>query len=50
METNDGDAYWINGKNKRQNRSMHNMVREGLIVSNQHENKWCYAADTTEEV
>ena len=26
------------------------MVREGFIDINQHENKWCYAAETSAEV
>ena len=37
METTGGDASWINGKNERHNRSIHNMVRSGLLDSNQHE-------------
>ena len=31
------------GNNEQNNRSIHNMVREVLIVSDQHE-KWCCAA------
>ena len=37
METTGGDAFWINGKNEIHNKSIHNMVRSGLIDSNQHE-------------
>ena len=36
METNGGDASWLNGKNERHKKSIHNMVIEGLIDSNQH--------------
>ena len=36
METNGEDASYINGNNELQNRTIHNMVRSGLIVSNQH--------------
>ena len=34
-----GDASWFNRKNKRHNRSIHTMVREGIIESNQQEKK-----------
>ena len=37
METTGGDASWINGNNKIHNRSIHTMVREGLVEDNQHE-------------
>ena len=37
METTGGDAYWLNGKNERHNRSIKNMVREGLLDINKHE-------------
>ena len=37
METTGGDAYWLNEKNERHNRSIQNMVRAGLLDSNQHE-------------
>ena len=40
METTGGDASWLNGKNERHTTSIHNMVREGLLESNKHENKW----------
>ena len=50
METTGGDTYWINGKNKEQNRSIHNMVKVGITDSNQHENKWFCAAETSAEV
>ena len=39
METTGGDALWINGKNEIQNISIDNMVIEGLLDSNQYENK-----------
>ena len=32
METTGGDAYWLNGKNERHNISIHNMVREYLLI------------------
>ena len=41
METSGQDASWLNINNERHNRSMNNMVREGLVDINQHENK-CY--------
>ena len=50
IETTTVDALCLNVNNERNNRSIHNMVIAGLIGSNKHENKWCYAADTTEEV
>ena len=50
MEANGGDASWINSKNERHNRSIHNMVREGLLDSNQHAKKWCCAAEKLAEV
>ena len=37
MENTGSDASWLNGKNERHNRSIHNMVRSGLLDSNQHE-------------
>ena len=37
METTGGDVSWLNGKNKIHNRSIINMVREGLIEINQQE-------------
>ena len=45
METTGGDAYWLNVKNERQKISIQNMVTEGLIDSNKHENKWCYESE-----
>ena len=48
METNGFDASWLNGKNEKHNRSIHNMVISGLIGSNQHENKFCCAAEIPE--
>ena len=37
METTGIDATWLNGKNEIHNRSINNIVREGLIESNQQE-------------
>ena len=34
METNGGDTSWLNRNNERHNIRIHNMVREGLTVSN----------------
>ena len=50
MKTTGGDSSWTNGKNERHIRSTHNMVRTGLLDSNQHENKWCCAAEISAEV
>ena len=50
METTDGDVYWINVKNGKNNIIIHNMVRAGHFDINWHSNKWCCAADTLEEV
>ena len=50
METTGGDAYCINENNERHNISIKNMVISGIIESNQHANKWCYASETSEEV
>ena len=43
MENTGGDASFINAKNEIHNRSIYNMVRSGLLDSNEHENKWCCA-------
>ena len=48
METNGGDASWINGNNEIHNRSIHNMVIADPLDSNQHANKWCCEAETSE--
>ena len=40
IETTGGDASFLNGKNEGHNRIINNMVRSGLLESNQHENKW----------
>ena len=50
MENTGGDASWLNGKNERHNISIHNMVREGIIGINQHENKRCCTEEISEEV
>ena len=44
METTGGDASWLNVKNERHNRSIHNMIRAARLDSNQYENKWCWAS------
>ena len=44
MKNTGGDASWLNGKNERHNRIIHNMVRAALIDSNYHETKWWCAA------
>ena len=49
METTGGDAYWLNGKNEKHNRIIHNIVRSGLIYSNKHENKWFCTSETSTE-
>ena len=50
METTGDDASCINGMNERHNISIHNMIRAGLLDSNQHANKWCCASETSAEV
>ena len=50
METTGGDISWINGNNSRHSRIIHNIVIEGLLGSNKHENKWWCVADTSTEV
>ena len=47
METTDGDASCPNRDNKRNKRSIHNVVISGFIDSDQHENIWCCVIDTT---
>ena len=37
MKNTGGDAYWINGKNEIHKKSIHNMVREGLLDNNHNE-------------
>ena len=49
METNSGDASWINIRNERHNRSIHNAVIADLLDIDQHENKWCCAAEISAE-
>ena len=49
MENTGGDAYWLNGENERQNRRIHNMVREWLLDSNKNANKLCCAAKKSAE-
>ena len=49
METTGVDEYWINGKNEIHNISIHNMVKAALLVSNQHESKWCCASEISAE-
>ena len=50
METTCGDESWLNGNNEIHNRSIHNIVRAGLLDSNQNENKWCCAEEISAEV
>ena len=50
MENTGWYASWLNGKHKIHTRSIHSMVREYLLDSNQYENKWWYAVETSEEV
>ena len=47
METTGGGANWLNVNNEIHERSIHNMVREGLLDSNQHINKWFCALYTS---
>ena len=50
MENTGGDAYCLNIKNERHNRSIHNMVKSGLLDSNQHGKKCCCVVEISEEV
>ena len=50
MENNGGDASWIDGNNERHNRIIQKMAISDLLQSNQHENIWCCAADTSGEL
>ena len=43
MENIDSDDSWLNENNERHNIIIQSMVREGLLGSNQHENKQCCA-------
>ena len=45
METTGGYASWPDCTNERNIRSIHNIIREGLLDINNHENKWCCAAE-----
>ena len=47
METTGGDSSCLDEKNERHNRSIHNMVIEILLDSNQHGKKFPCAADTS---
>ena len=49
METTGGDAPWTNNRSERHNRSIHNIVRKGILDSNQHENKWFCEEDISSE-
>ena len=49
MENTGGDASCLNGKNEWHNKIIHNMVMSGLLDSNKYANKWCCAADTSEQ-
>ena len=46
METTGGNASWINRDKERYKVSIQNMVRAGLLESNQEETKWCCATET----
>ena len=48
-ENNGRDASCTNGRNEIHNKSIHNMLRVGLIDINQNANKWCCAEETPEE-
>ena len=50
LKTNGRDVSWLTGKNEHHNISIHSVVRSSLLGSNQHENKWCCAAETYSEV
>ena len=50
MENTGGDASWLNRKNERNNRIIHNMVRASLLDINQHAKKWCCSADESAEL
>ena len=46
METTAAAASRLNGRNERNDRNIHNMVRSGLLETNQHTNKWYCASNT----
>ena len=50
MQATGGDASWLNGKNKRHNRIINNIVKEGLLDNNQHLYTWCCEVDISKEV
>ena len=50
IENTGGDASWFNVNIEQHKRSVHNMVRSGLLYSKQLEKKWCYASETSAEV
>ena len=47
METTEVDALRLNGNIGWRNRSIHKIIRVGLIDGNQNEKKWFYAAETS---
>ena len=49
MENTGGDTSWINGNNKRHNRSIHGMVISLPLDSNRHEKQLCYPSETSSE-
>ena len=49
METTGDDASWLNGNNEIHTRSIHNMLRTGLLESNHNEKKWWCEAETPAE-
>ena len=50
METTSDDASWLDRNIKWQDINTNNVVRSGLLGINQHEKKWCRAAETSDEV
>ena len=47
MKTTGADASYLNVKNDRHNKGIHDMFRKGLLNSNKHKNQWFYKTETS---
>ena len=50
LQTTGGFASWLNSKNERQNQTIHNMTRAGIIDGEVEDDKWCCGAEPAAEV